>query len=158
MKETLPMNEIKIAEKKNVTFNNVLSRRLEAIDEESVDKSSKMFESYVKREGLTPYGPLIVRETTKLVGKEIDQKSEMLIQVKEAPSNVADPYAFEPKVRLEGCLMARFIGPLDKMHMAYSKMQVYAYEHDINLGPVNYTVLSKGENGEFTADIFNEVL
>ena len=152
------MNEIAIAENKNVTFKNVISRRLEGIDNESIDKSSKMFESYLKREELKPYGPLIVRETTKMVGKEISQDSEMLVQVKEAPKSVTDPYVFNEKIRLEGCLMARFKGPLDKLPMAYSKLHVYAYEHDINLGPVNYTVLTAGEDGIFSADIFNEVL
>ena len=152
------MSEIKIVENKNVTFNNVLSRRLESVDQGGVEKSTKMFESFVKREGYTPYGPLIVRDTTKLVGKEIEQKSEMLIQIREEAKNVADPYAFEPKIRLEGCIMARYVGPLDKLQMAYSKIQVYAFEKDISLGPVNYTVLTKEEGGDFCADIFNEVL
>ena len=152
------MNEIKIAEDKNVTFNNVISRILEGIDEDTIQKSAKMFESYLKKENLKPYGPLIVRDTTKIMGKESTHDSEMLIQLKEAPANVANPYSFEPKIRLEKCLMARYTGPIDKMIMAYSKMQVYAFEHDLTLGSVFYTVLNPAEEGkEFVADIFNEV-
>ncbi len=151
------MNEIKIAENKNVTFNNVLSRRLESIDVENVEKAAKMFESYVKREGLNPYGPIILRDTSTVDGNTFVQKSEMLIQVREAPKSVEDPYQFETKVRLEGCLMARFTGPMDKIHLAFSKLAVYAYEHDISLGPVNYTVVVQ-EGESFCADIFNEVL
>ena len=152
------MAEIKISENKNVTFNNVLSRRLDAIDQESIEKSSKMFESYVKREGLKPYGPLILRETAKLNDKEAVITSEMMIQLREAPKNVADPYTFQSKLRLEGCIMARYIGTIDNLQVAYSKLRVYAFEGDISLGPVNYTVLTPEENGVFCADIFNEVL
>ncbi|MBR4202962.1 MAG: hypothetical protein IKQ93_05255, partial [Candidatus Methanomethylophilaceae archaeon] len=83
------MNEIKIAENKNVTFNNVISRVLEGIDEETIQKAAKMFESYLKKENLKPYGPLIVRETTKLMGREASHDSELLIQLREAPQEVA---------------------------------------------------------------------
>lgn len=116
------MAEIPIAEGKNVTFRNVLSRRIESIDEESIQKSAKMFESYLKREGLQPYGPLILRETTTISDKANSVKSEMLIQIREPPKNVVAPYEFKPEVRIEGCLMARFVGPVDKLVMAYSKM------------------------------------
>jgi hypothetical protein len=153
------MNEIKIAENKNVTFNNVISRVLEGIDEETIQKAAKMFESYLKKENLKPYGPLIVRETTKLMGREASHDSELLIQLREAPQEVANPYSLTPKIRLENALMARYVGPIDKMQMAYSKMHVYAFEHDITLGSVFYTVLNHDEEGrDFTADIFNEVI
>ena len=153
------MNEIKIAEKKNVTFNNVISKMLENVDESNLQKSAKMFESYMKKENLKPYGPLIIRETTRMMDKTTSRDTELLLQVREAPSNVASPYQLETTIKLENCLMARFEGPIDKILMAYSKMQVYAYEHDITLGPVFYTVLNHDEDGnDLVADIFNEVL
>ncbi len=153
------MNEIKIAENKKVTFGNVISRMLEGVDEETIQKSAKMFESYLKKENLKPYGPIIVRDTTRQIGKEQTHDSEMLIQLKEKPESVPNPYGLEEEIVLKNCLMARYKGPVDKLILAYSKMQIYAFEHDLTLGPVYYTVLTPSEEGDdFVADIFNEVL
>ena len=151
------MTDIEIVENKNVTFRNVLSRVLESTNEESIQKSARMFESYLKREKLQPYGPLIIRTTNKLIGRENVQSSEMLAQLREPPSEVENPYSFEPIVRIENCLMARYIGPQDHMQMAYAKMQVYAFEKQLDLGPVTYSVLTP-DGEEFMADIFTEVL
>lgn len=152
------MAEIPIAEGKNVTFKNVLSKSIEGIDEESIQESAKMFEAYVKKEGLQPYGPLILRETTSIDETSAAVKSEMLIQLREAPKEVSAPYEFSPQVRVEGCLMARFMGPVDKLVMAYSKMIVYAYERGMSLGSVGYTVIASQQDGEITADMFREIL
>ena len=94
------MTEITIAENKNVTFKNVLSRRLESNTEEGIQKSARMFESYIKREKLDPYGPLIIRNRSRLLLRENIQESEMLAQLRTPPADVIDPYTFEEKVRL----------------------------------------------------------
>ncbi len=152
------MVEILLAEDKRVSFKNVLSRRLESPTEVEVQKSARMFEAYMKRQKLKPFGPMIIRTTLSMSGRDELQESEMLAQLEESPGDVADPYSFEPLVRLEGCLMARYTGPMDGIPMAYAKMRVHAFEHNLDLGPVTYTVLMPAEDGEVCADVFIQVM
>lgn len=128
------MNEIKMATGKNVTFRNVLSRALESDKAEGIERSARMFEAYIKREGLEPYGPLIIRNTSRSNGRDCMQYLEMLSQLRDVPASVVDPYQFSERIRLEGCLMARYSGPMDVMRMAFSKAQVYAFENSLDRG------------------------
>ncbi len=152
------MVEIMLAENKRVSFKNVLSRRLESLSEEEFQRSGRMFEAYAKRQKLKPYGPMIIRTTSSMSGRNELQESEMLAQLKEPPEHVDEPYRFEPLIRLEGCLMARYIGPMGGAPMAYAKMRVHAFEHSLDLGPVTYTVIDQGEDGEFCTDVFIQVM
>lgn len=152
------MVEIVLAEDKRVSFKNVLSRRLESITDDGMQKSARMFEAYMKRQKLKPFGPMIIRTTLSMSGRNELQESEMLAQLEEPPGDVADPYSFEPIIRLGSCLMARYIGPMDGIPMAYAKMRVHAFEHSLDLGPVTYTVLMPAEDGEFCTDVFIQVM
>lgn len=152
------MVEIVLAENKNVMFKNVLSRRLESLTEDGFQKSARMFEAYMRRERLEPRGPMIVRTTLSMSGRDEIQESEMMAQLTAPADDVADPYSFEPLIRIEGCLMARYIGPAKGMPMAYAKIQVHAFEQDLDLGPVTYTVLMPAEDGDICADIFVRVM
>lgn len=152
------MNEIKIAENKNVTFRNVLSRRLDSTDSGALEKSARMFQSYIERQKLKPYGPLILRNTARLLGRADMIDSEMLAQLRERPDRIAEPYSFEETVRMEGCLMARFTGNLSDIEMATAKMRIYAFERGKKLGAVTYIVITPAEGDTVTADIFTEML
>ncbi len=82
-----------------------------------------------------------------------------MVQLKEAPSGVAQPYKFEPKIRLEGAILARFDGDMGDLPMGYSKILLHAYENGIKLGPTTYTVVPTNlPDGEFKADIFRQVV
>ena len=152
------MVEIALVENKRVTFRNVLSRRLESLTDDGMEKSARMFEAYAKRQKLKPHGPMIIRTTLSMSGRDELQESEMLMLLEEPPEHVDDPYRFEPLIRLEGCLMARYIGPKDGAPMTYLKMRVHAFEHNLDLGPVTYTALTPTEDGEVCADVFVQVM
>lgn len=152
------MVEIKLAENKSVVFKNVLYRRLESVTEEGFQKSGRMFEAYMRREKLEPRGPPIIRTTESMDGRDELQETEMMVQLTAPPGEVADPYHYEPLIRLEGCLMARYIGPEKEVTMAYAKMKVHAFEYDMDLGPVTYTVIMPAEDGDICADVFIRVM
>ena len=151
------MTDILIAENKNVTFRNLLSRRLESGSAESMDKSIRMFNSYVKREGLETHGPTIIRTSTMFVGNENVLEMDMMVQLRGKMENVQDPYSFSEMVRLEGYLMARYRGPMNMTDMANMKIRVYAFEKEMDLGPNTYTVYTSDSKGP-VVDIFQQVL
>jgi len=152
------MNEIIIAENKTLKLNNVLYRRLESLDEMGVQRAARMFESYIKSNNLKPYGPMITRTETRMMGRETIAGSQMLAQLREPPMKVEDPYGFEPLIRKENCLMARYTGPFNMMQMAFGKMQVHAFENGITLGGTTFVVFTDSANGIITADIFTETV
>lgn len=82
----------------------------------------------------------------------------MMIQTKEAPAAVDDPYRFMPRMRLEGCLIAKYAGPVNKMFYAHYKIQAYAFEHDLGLGSSTYTVYKSKPDSGFQADIIIQVI
>ena len=118
-----------------------------------------MFDSYLKSNKLEPYGPAIVRSESTISNGKIIQKSDMLVQLRSPPANVTEPYGFQPSLRMENCLMARFRGPMSALQIAYSKMQVYSFEHDIRPSGTTFTVfVEHSPDGIVLADIFSEVI
>ena len=140
-----------------MTFKNVLSRRLDSGSAESLQKSMRMFESYVKREGLETQGPIIMKSSSHLVDNTLISENVMMIQLKGALTNVEDPYAFNETIRLEGYIMLRYTGPMDMIEMANMKLRVYAFENCIDLGPNIYSVYTANDKGR-VVDLFQEVL
>ncbi len=140
-----------------MTFKNVLSRRLDSGSMESLQKSMRMFESYVKREGLETQGPIIMKTSSRLVNDTLINENEMMIQLKGTIPNVEEPYAFTETLRLEGYIMMRYTGPMDMVDMANMKLKVYAFENCIDLGPNIYSVYTTNEKGR-VIDLFQEVL
>lgn len=124
---------------------------------ESLQKSMRMFESYVKREGLETQGPIIMKTSTRLVNNTTIVENEMMIQLKGTMSNVEEPYEFYETVRLEGYVMLRYTGPMDMLEMANMKLKVYAFENCIDLGPNIYSVYTTNDKGR-VVDLFQEVL
>lgn len=151
------MTDIEVSEDMNVTLVNVLARRLESDSQENMHKSARMFETFLKREGLESFGPIIMKTTSAIVDNTTLIENEMMIQLREAPKNVEDPYSFHETLRLEGYLMARYFGPLDMVEMATLKLKLYAFEKGINLGSAIYSVYVRGEN-ETYVDVYQQVL
>lgn len=152
-------NNIEIAEKKTLKLNNVLFRALDTSDTTGFEKTASMFESYTKSKKLDLYGPVVIRVEPKIVGREVQITTTLLGQVRNPPESVDDPYSFLPLLRVENCLMARYRGPSKSLQVAYSKMQVYAFENNIPLSGTTYTVYVDGNSeDEIMADVFTEVM
>ena len=151
-------NEIIVANSKILKLNNVVSRAISAQDQEEMQKTMQMFNSYFKSKMLIPYGPIIVHSKTSFNNGALSQKTEMMVQVREAPDKIDAPYSFESHIRIENCVMARYCGDPMKVQMAYGKIQVYAFENDVQLKDETYTVFVEQIEGVLNADVFVEVL
>lgn len=150
-------NEIQIVTGKTLKLNHVLSRRIDGSDMDEFQKISHMFESYAKVHHLTLYGPAILHTISELKDGAVSQNMELLGQVREIPSKVLPPYTFTELLRVENCLMARYHGAMDKLALAYQKLDIYCFENDISVKHEVYTVIFEEKENIISADIFAEV-
>ena len=153
------MSEIEIAEGKVLKLNRVLIRPMDDETGNSREKTMRMFDSYMRSNGMKPYGPAIIRVRNVISENRLAQYSDMMVQLRETPGDVSNPYRFEESIRVENCLMARYRGPAASLPVAYSKMQVYSFEHSIALSDTTFTVfLEQTPDGDLVADIFVEAM
>lgn len=151
-------DEIEIVENKTLKLNRVLSRELRQSDPGEVQKALHMLGSYVKSKKLTAYGPTIVHSKTTFENMRLVQTTRIMVQLRESSASVESPYSFEEMIRAEKCVMARYRGDAAHLQLAYGKIQVYAFEHDIPLKDDTYTVLIEETPSGILADVFTETM
>lgn len=142
---------------KTLKLTNVLAAKMTAEDIQDMAFAEKM-ENYIKSKGYQPIGPMV-----QYTGVGQDENGEpdlairMLRQANGYINHTESPYTMESVLRVPNCLYVRFIGPQEKLNIAYSKLTVYAYEEDIPLTGSSYTVfVNQLDNEDIVADIFME--
>jgi len=148
--------EIEIAEGKTLKLKNVLSKEIGSQDGSEMQKAMHMFQSYMKSISLTPYGPVIIRSSVAFENGALIQRSRMMVQVRETPKAVDSPYYFDELIRVENCILARYRGDAGNVQMAYGKINVYAFENEIQLKGDTYTVFVEQNDNGIMADVFIE--
>ncbi|MDR1690249.1 MAG: hypothetical protein LBR42_00205 [Candidatus Methanoplasma sp.] len=151
-------NDIEIAENKTLKLNRVLFRELRQHDNEDIQKSLYMLDSYIKSKKLEPYGPTVVHSRTVFENMRPISITRIMVQLREIPESVGSPYSFEELIRVENCILARYRGDAPHLQLAYGKMQVYAFEHGISLKDETYTVLIEETPSGILADVFAETM
>ena len=69
---------------------------------------------------------------------------------------VKAPYRMESIIRVRNCLYARYIGPEEHLGLAYDKINIAAFEENIELVNENYTIFVDQQDSDITADVFIE--
>lgn len=59
-------------------------------------------------------------------------------------------------IRIQNCIYARFTGLEEKLKLAYDKINVTAFEEDIELSNTSYTIFVDKHDENIVADIFVE--
>ena len=126
-------------------------------DNRNVEHSIIQMDNYIKSKGATPIGPLI-QKTEYSVNEEgqLDIKVCFMRQANNFIHNVEAPYTMESVLRVRNCMYARYTGPEEKLKLAYDKINVTAFEEDIELSNSNYTIFVDKQDDNIVADIFVE--
>jgi uncharacterized protein YecE (DUF72 family) len=112
---------------------------------------------HIRQKGAQPIGPLIQKMSVDVNDSGEPQMTITFIrQADRFIHHVDPPYRMESIIRVSDCLYTRFIGEEEHMQFAYNKLNLTAYEEEIDLTGESYTVFvdSDEENGAITADIF----
>ncbi|MDR1939607.1 MAG: hypothetical protein LBQ40_02285 [Clostridiales bacterium] len=151
---------IESRENKILRLANVLSRSIPQQELLSQDKQIIMLNNWIKTKGYETQGPLIMY-SSGVIGTDVDGEplinSRIMIQLKQNSVRLEVPYRFDKEIRVENCLFARFNGDAEKLQFATMKLQLFAYENDVELTGETYMVLIKQEEKCLLADVFMPV-
>jgi hypothetical protein len=112
---------------------------------------------YIKSKGTQPIGPLVQKTDTFVNDSgELEVGIKLIQQANNYISNCQSPFGIDPAIRVENCLYVRFVGEEHKLKYAYDKLGVIAYENDIELTGVGYTIFVDMASDDLIADIFME--
>lgn len=114
-------------------------------------------QSYIKVKGAVQIGPLI-QHTKPFVNdnEELDMEINLMLQCNNYIHSVEKPYSIESIIRVSDCMYCRYVGPEEKLKFAYDKINLEAFENDIELTGESYTVFvdQNEEEGTIVADVF----
>lgn len=152
------MSKIQVNQNKVLKIQNVLINKINLEDEDAeFNMIVEKMQSYIKVKGATQIGPLI-QHTKPFVNKEeeLDMEINMLLQCNNYIHSVEPPYSMQSLIRVPNCMYCRYIGPEEKLKFAYDKINLEAFENDIELTGESYTVFAdqNEEEGTIVADVF----
>ena len=152
------MNKLNFSDKKTLKLTNVLKYKL-LLSDDNLDFHTEIekMSSYIKVKGANQIGPLI-QYTNTFVNEqnEIDIEIYLMLQCNHFIHNVEPPYSMESVICIQDCMYCRFIGAEEKLKLAYDKINIEAFERDIDVSTRNYTVFVDRNEEENTmiADVF----
>lgn len=114
-------------------------------------------ESYIRTKGAMQIGPLIQYTNVKTdEAGDMDLEVVLMLQCNNYIHSVEPPYSMEAVIRVPDCMYCRYTGPEEKLNFAYDKINLEAFEEDIELETCNYTVFvdSNEEDETIVADVF----
>ncbi|SCP99980.1 hypothetical protein [Anaerobium acetethylicum] len=152
------MNKITTNQSKTIKLTNTLKYKC-LLNEEDFDLNIAIekMQSYIKVKAAAQSGPLI-QYTRACINEnsEMDMEIIMMLQCSNYIHSVEAPYSMESVLRVADCMYCRYIGPEDKLKFAYDKLNLEAFENDIQLKGENYTIFvdQNEEENTIIADVF----
>lgn len=152
------MSKLQFSPQKSLRLENVLKYKV-LLDEEDMNLEImiEQMQSYINVKGAAQIGPLI-QYTRTFVNEEneLDMEIIMLLQCNHFIHNVEPPYQMESVLRVKNCMYCRYTGPGEKMKFAFDKINLEAFEEDIELKGDSYTIYVDEQDGDMTVDVFME--
>lgn len=136
---------------------NVLSLEIELNQDFDLGTTVVKMDNYLKSKGAMPIGPLIQRTVYSInEDQQLEIHAYLMRQTNNFIHNVEAPYKMEPVIRVRNCMYAHYVGPEEKLKLAYDKINVTAFEEDITVANENYTIFIEKQDDNIVADIFVE--
>ena len=152
------MGKLNINHSKTIRLTNVIAyQSLMDDNETTLDIIINQMQSYIRTKGVMQVGPLIqYAETYTNNDGELDMNIMFMLQCNNYIHSVEAPYSMYSVIRIPNCMYCRYIGPDDKVGLAYQKIQIEAFEENIMLKDCSYTVFVDSDEEEDTivADVF----
>ena len=152
------MGKLQFNTSKILKLQNVLNSKID-LENQDMDLAVlvEKMQSYIKVKGAVQIGPLI-QQTRTFVNEEeeLDMEIILMLQCNHFINSVEKPYSMESVLRVTDCMYCRYMGPEEQLKIAYDKINVEAFENDIELEGESYTVFvdENEEEGTIVADVF----
>ena len=151
------MSKIELSTNKSLKLMNVLSLEIELNQDFDLGTTVVKMDNYLKSKGAMPIGPLIQRTVYSInEDQQLEIHAYLIRQTNNFIHNIEAPYKMEPVIRVRNCMYAHYVGPEEKLKLAYDKINVTAFEEDITVANENYTIFIEKQDDNIVADIFVE--
>ena len=151
------MGKIELSTNKSLKLMNVLSLEIELNQDFDLGTTVVKMDNYLKSKGAMPIGPLIQRTVYSInEDQQLEIHAYLMRQTNNFIHNIEAPYKMEPVIRVRNCMYAHYVGPEEKLKLAYDKINVTAFEEDITVANENYTIFIEKQDDNIVADIFVE--
>ena len=149
------MREIQVAENKTLKLTNVLARKIDASELGNLGVILTQMQNFIKSHSAMPVGPVIqcVKFTS---GPNPEPQIYFMMQVNQLIPRLEPGYEQDAVLRVKGCLYAHFTGPMDHSSLASQKLNIMAFEHELELTGTVYTIFVNQDDDEGVVDTFME--
>ena len=152
------MGKLQFSNDKTLKLQNLLIRKVDLEDEDSdLNVLVEQMQAYIQVKGAQQIGPLI-QYTRSFVNNEekLDLEINILLQCNNYIHSIEQPYVMKSLVRIPNCMYCRFTGLEEQLKFAYDKINLEAFENDIELTGESYTVFVDQDETDdiIIADVF----
>ena len=149
------MREIQVAENKTLKLTNVLARKVEANELGNMQLILTQMYNFIKSHSAMPIGPIVqcIKFTS---GPNPEPQIYMMQQVNQLIPRLEAGYQMDAVLRVKGCLYAHYTGPMSQSGLASQKLNIYAFENEIELNGNVYTIFVNQDDDDAIVDVFME--
>ena len=149
------MREIKIADHKTLKLTNVLSRRIQPEEFANLQVVLTQMVNFIKSNNAQPIGPLV--QCVKVPsGPNPQPEIYFMQQVNQLIPRLDPGYQMDAVLRVRNCLYAHYTGPMSRSSLASQKLDIYAFENELELSGNVYTIFVNQDEDEGVVDVFME--
>ncbi len=149
------MHEIQVSEKKTLKLTNAVARKVKPEEMRNLPLILTQLQNYIKSNNAQPIGPLV--QHMEVDPSAPQQANIYFIQQATQMITRLDPdYHVDPVLRVKGCLYAHYVGPMARNDLATQKLNIYAFENDIETAPSIYTIFVSQGDEDAVVDVFME--
>ena len=147
------MKEIKVAENKTLKLTNVLSREIHPEEMASLPVVLTQMHNFIKSNNAQPIGPIV---QAMVVGEDRQMHLYMMQQATQFIGQMEQDYHMDAVLRVKNCLYAHYTGPMSQSGLASQKLNIMAFEHELELTGTVYTIFVNQDDDEGVVDTFME--
>ena len=147
------MKEIKVAENKTLKLTNVLSREIHPEEMASLPVVLTQMHNFIKSNNAQPIGPIV---QAMVVGEDRQMHLYMMQQATQMITQMEPGYHMDAVLRVKNCLYAHYTGPMSYSNLASQKLDIYAFEHEIETTGDSYSVYVNQDDDNGVLDVFME--
>ena len=147
------MKEIKVAENKTLKLTNVLSREIHPEEMASLPVVLTQMHNFIKSNNAQPIGPIV---QAMVVGEDRQMHLYMMQQATQLIPRMEAGYSMDAVLRVRNCLYAHYVGPMSQSGLASQKLNIMAFEHELELTGTVYTIFVNQDEDEGVVDTFME--
>ena len=149
------MREIQVAENKTLKLTNVLARKIDASELGNLGVILTQMQNFMKSNGAQPIGPLV--QAVKMgTGPDHVPELYMMQQATQMITQMEPGYHMDAVLRVKNCLYAHYTGPMSQSGLASQKLNIFAFENELELNGNVYTIFVNQDDDEGVVDTFME--